>query len=71
VKNEINSADVEGLADVALDELETRLAAEMFEVGAAASEKIIDRDHVPAIAEEGVAQMRSQKTGAAGDCRAL
>jgi hypothetical protein len=71
VKNEVDSADVEGFANVALDEFETRLAAEMFKVGAAAGEQVIDRDHVPAVAEKGVAQMRSQKTGAAGDRRAF
>ena len=43
----------------------------MVNISAAAGQQVIDRDHLPAIAEEGVAQMRSQKTGAAGDRRAF
>jgi hypothetical protein len=43
----------------------------MFKVGAAAGEQVVDCDHVPAIPEQGVAQMRSQKAGTAGDHSAL
>jgi hypothetical protein len=55
VKNEIDFADVERFADVAVDQFETRLSAEMFKVAAAAGEQVVDCDHVPAVAEEGVA----------------
>ena len=43
----------------------------MSEVGAAAGEEVVDDNHAPALAEQGIAEMRSQETGAAGDQGAL
>ena len=44
---------------------------EMSEIGAAAGEQVVDYDHAPAFAEQGIAEMGSQETGAAGDQGAL
>ena len=43
----------------------------MGKIGAAAGEQIVDNNHAPAFAEEGVAKMRSQETGATGNESAL
>ncbi len=67
VKDVVDFAHVERLANIFLDKFETRIVAQVLEVGAASGEQIVDDDHAPAFAEQGVAQMRSQETGAAGD----
>ena len=51
--------------------LEARLVAKMIEIGAAAGEQVVDDDDTPALAQQGIAEMGSQKAGAAGDQSAL
>ena len=43
----------------------------MSEVVAAAGEQVVDYNHIPAFAEQGIAEMGSQETGATGDQCAL
>ena len=43
----------------------------MRKIGAAAGEQIVDDNHGPALAEQGIAEMGSKETGAAGDQGAL
>ena len=71
VEDEIDFADVEGLADVFFYKIESRIIAEMFEIRAAAGEQVVDDNHTPALAEQGIAEMGSEEAGAAGDQGAL
>ncbi len=71
VEDEINFADVEGLADVFFHKLKAGIIREMGEVRAAAGEQVVDDNHAPAFAEQSIAEMGSQETGAAGDQCAL
>ena len=47
-------------------EFESRIVAQMIEIGAAAGEQIVDGDNV-AFAEKRIAEMGSEKTGSSGD----
>ena len=71
VKNVIDVAHVEGFANVFFYKLETRIILQMGEVGAAAGEQVVDDNDAPAFGEQGIAEMGSEKSGAAGDQRAL
>ena len=51
--------------------IESRIVAEMIEIGAAAGEQVVDHNHTPTFAEQGIAEMGSEETGAAGDQGAL
>src|SRR5471030_1330235 len=53
--------------DVVLDEGEILVAGEVFDVLEIASNEIIDRDDAMPFGEQPVGQMRSEKTGTAGD----
>jgi hypothetical protein len=55
----VDPAHVERLANVFFYKLESGLVAEMFEVGAAAGEQVVDDDHIPAFGEQSVAEMGS------------
>jgi hypothetical protein len=67
VEDVIDVADVEGLADVFFYKLESGNRSADGEIGAAAGEQVVDDDHAPALAEQGIAEMGSQETGATGD----
>ncbi len=67
VKNVIDLAHVEGLANILVDEFQPRVVGKMGKVGKAAGEQVIDDDHAPAFAEQGIAEMRAEKSGTAGD----
>jgi hypothetical protein len=67
VKYEVNSAHVKRFADIVFDELKAGLIAQMREVRAASGEQVVDCNHTPALTKQGIAKMRSQKTGATGD----
>jgi hypothetical protein len=67
----VHLAHIERFTDVELDKLEAGVAAQMLEVSAAAGEQIVYDYHIPAIAEQGIAKMGSQKTGATGHQCAL
>jgi hypothetical protein len=60
-------AGVEGLADVLLDESETRFVGQAGKVGCASGGKIIHTDHMMTLAKQCVAQMRAEEAGGAGD----
>ncbi len=66
MENVVDVAEVEGLADVLLEELEARLVAQMGDVLACAGEQIVGANDGVALAEQRVAQMRAEKSGAAG-----
>jgi len=67
VEDVIDVADVERFADVFIYEIESRIVTEMSDVPAASGEQVVDDNHTVALAEQGIAEMGSQKTGAAGD----
>src|SRR4029077_9545093 len=67
VEHVLDLPNVEGLADIFLDELESRFAAEMSKVRRASGEQVVDNYHIPAIGKQAVSEMRSEKTGAASD----
>ena len=43
----------------------------MFEIGAPAGKQVVDDNYIPAFAQQGIHEMGSQETGAAGDQGAL
>jgi hypothetical protein len=51
--------------------IESGVIVEMGEILAAAGEQVVDDNHAPAFAEQGVAEMGSQETGATGHQGAL
>jgi hypothetical protein len=67
VEYEVDMADVEGLANVVFYKFEARIILQMVNIREPAGEQIIDRDHAPTFAEKSVAEMRSEKSGAAGN----
>ncbi len=71
VKDVIDVAYIERLADIFLHKLQSRVIAKMRQVRAAASQQVVDNNYAPAFAEQGVTKMRSQETGATGDESAL
>jgi F0F1-type ATP synthase epsilon subunit len=71
VEDEIDLANVEGLADVLSYKIKSSVISEMVNVRASAGEQVVNHHHLPALAEQSIAEMRSQETGAAGDQSAL
>src|ERR1700757_1552977 len=67
VENIVNLPHIERLADIFLHKLEARFFAEVSKISPAAGKQVIDNHHVPALGEQGVCKMRSQKAGAASD----
>ena len=55
VEDVVDLAEIEGLADVLLDEAEARLVLEMSEVGEIAGAEVIDADDGVAFGEQSVA----------------
>ena len=53
------------LDDVVADELEARMALEMLDIGALAAEEVVQADDVVPVAQQPLAQMRSEKSRAA------
>lgn len=58
--------DLEGLADIVRDELETRVIGQRTDVGQMAGLQVIDADDPVTTLEEPVAKVRPDKTGSAG-----
>ena len=54
----------QGMDDIGIDQLETRFALKVAQVLLAAGLKIVDRDHVGAVAQQGIAKVGAQETGA-------
>ena len=67
----VDAAGVERFANVFFDEFKTRVILQMGKVGAAAGEQVVDNHHAVAFAEKSIAEVRAEKSGAAGDERAL
>jgi hypothetical protein len=67
VEDEIDFAEVEGFANVFIYKIETGIILEMVKIRAAAGEQVVDDNHAPALAEQGIAEMGSQEPGATGD----
>jgi hypothetical protein len=59
VEDIIYFADVEGLANVFVYKLESRIISEMVKIGEAPGEQVIDDNHVPAFTKQGITEMRS------------
>jgi hypothetical protein len=55
VKNVVDFADIERLADIFFDKFEARLVAEVGDVREPAGEQIVDDDHIPAFGQQGIA----------------
>ena len=63
--------DVEREGDVVAHQLEMRIAQQMRDVVLAAGEEVVDAQHVVAVAQQALAQMRAEEAGAAGHQHAL
>jgi len=63
--------DIDGIADVGLDELEARLLAEVIEVANAPSDQIIDADNSPPSRKEMVDEVTPDEPGSTKDDRSL
>lgn len=59
--------DVERKGHVVPQQLEARMGEQVSDVILAASEEIVDAEDVMAIRDQAVAEVRAEKTGAAGD----
>ena len=59
--------DIERKGHVVADELEARMIVQVFDVAFAAGEQVVGAQYLVALFKKPVAQMRSQKSGAAGD----
>ncbi len=55
------------LGNIVADELEIRPAQQMRDVDLLAGEEVVEADHVVPFIDQPLAQMRTQKSGAAGD----
>ena len=58
---------VEVLGYVLLDEAKVPVPRQVFDVGGAAGDQVVHDHHLVPFSQEPVAQMRTQKSGAAGD----
>ena len=56
-----------GFDDVMAEELETAVAEQVFHVLATACEEVVEADDLVAALEKAFAEMRTEKSGAAGD----
>src|SRR5579863_4740741 len=63
----IDFAAVEGLVNVELLEFKPRVAAQVFEVGAAPGQQVIERNHRIPFTQQCVTQMGTEETGSAGN----
>ncbi len=63
--------DVERKRHVVADELEARMVVQVLDVALGAGEEIVDAEHLVALLQQPVAQMRAEESGAAGDQDAL
>ena len=63
--------DKQRMGDVVAHRLEMRVGQQVRDVVLAAGEIIVDAEHVVALGEQPLAQMRAEKTGAAGDQNAF
>ena len=61
------AGDPDVFADVVHDEGESRLPEEMLDVGEVAGAEVVDADHFVAAIEQTVTEMRTEKSGTAGD----
>ena len=48
------------------DQLKRRIAEEMRNVALGSGEEVVDADHLVTVADQAIAQMRAEETGAAG-----
>jgi hypothetical protein len=55
------------LDDVVLDELEVRVVEQGLDVFLGAGDKVVDADNPVILGQEGLAQVRTDESGAAGD----
>jgi hypothetical protein len=53
--------------DVVTDELEPRIVVQMVDVPVGAREQLVDAQHLVALLEQAIAQVRAVEAGAAGD----
>ncbi len=59
--------DVERERHVVAHQLEAGVAQQVRDVALAAGEEIVDTEHIVAAADQAIAQVRTEKAGAAGD----
>ena len=58
---------IEREGDVVADQFEVLVVKEMLDIAARAGEEIVDADNVRAVRQQALAEMRTEKAGAAGD----
>jgi hypothetical protein len=65
----VNLIDFElvGIADIVTNQLKTWMAEQVFDVALSTREEIVQAQHLIAFIEEPFAEMRTEKSGAAGD----
>src|SRR5437588_193600 len=61
------SGHLQRLRDIVLDEGETRVAAEVLNIGGVAGDEVVYTDYVMAFGQEAVAQVGADEAGAPGD----
>jgi hypothetical protein len=61
--------DFQVAAHVLADKLEARMRKQVGDIGIRAGHQIIEAQHLPIFCNQQIAQMRTQKTGSAGDDR--
>jgi hypothetical protein len=64
------AGDINKLCDIMLDNPESRIPGKMADIGGSSGDQIVDRQNLPAVIEQGVAQMRPKKSRSACDYRA-
>jgi hypothetical protein len=62
--------DVDKFGDIVLQHPESRMSREMPHVGSRTCDQVVDRENLPAVLEEAIAQVGSQKSGTSRDYRA-
>ena len=63
--------DIEREGHVVAHELEARMAEQVLDIALGAGEQVVDAEHLMALAEQPVAQVRAEEAGAAGHQDAL
>ena len=66
VENIVNLAGIERLADILLEKRESRFMPQMREILHPSSQQVVGADHGVALRQQGIAQIRTQKTCTAG-----
>ena len=67
VEEIVDLSEVEGLADILLDQGESRFIFEAGQIGCAPGGEIVHPYHLVTLGKKGIAEMRAEEAGSAGD----